>query len=78
MNIGERIIDLRKEFGLTLQQVSRGANVSLSQLSDIEHGRSKPSLETAEKIANFYGLNLSAFLQSVVVRDDRPDAAAAE
>ena len=67
MRIGERIREQRKHYELTLAYVSAECGISLSHLSDIEHGRCMPSLLTTEKIAEFFGMNLSAFLQFVTI-----------
>ncbi|WML35957.1 helix-turn-helix transcriptional regulator [Clostridium sp. OS1-26] len=50
-SIGDRIKTLRKEHSLTLKDLSEKANISVSFLSDIENGRSNPSLERLNDIA---------------------------
>lgn len=50
-SIGDRIKALRKELSLTLKDLSEKANISISFLSDIENGRSNPSLERLNDIA---------------------------
>lgn len=50
-SIGDRIKALRKENSLTLKDLSEKANISISFLSDIENGRSNPSLERLNDIA---------------------------
>jgi transcriptional regulator with XRE-family HTH domain len=50
-SIGDRIKALRKEHSLTLKDLSEKANISISFLSDIENGRSNPSLERLNDIA---------------------------
>lgn len=59
MEIGERIRKLRKEKGLTLKQLSEQACISLSFLSDIENGRSQPSLERVRSLAAVFGIPVS-------------------
>lgn len=51
MRIGERIKQRRKEKKLTLKQLSEKVDISVSFLSDIENGRSNPSLERLIEIA---------------------------
>lgn len=53
MNIKER----REELGLTQKELAEKAGITQSFLCDIEQGRSKPSIDTAVKIAN--ALNIS-------------------
>lgn len=53
--VGKRIKMLRKERGLSLKELSKKTDISISFLSDIENGRSNPSLERLKDIAK--GLN---------------------
>lgn len=53
MNIKER----REELGLTQKELAEKAGITQSFLCDIEQGRSKPSIDTAVKIAD--ALNIS-------------------
>ena len=53
MNIKEK----REELGLTQKELAEKAGITQSFLCDIEQGRSKPSIDTAVKIAN--ALNIS-------------------
>lgn len=46
---------MRNQAGLTLKEAADGAGISLSYLSDLERGRTLPSLETLQSIANVYG-----------------------
>ncbi|MDD5368532.1 MAG: helix-turn-helix transcriptional regulator [Anaerolineaceae bacterium] len=70
MLLGEKLKALRKnKHGLTLSEVSEKANLSVSFLSDVERGRTKPSLDTLEKLANFYQVPMSELVE---VNDDRP------
>lgn len=45
MDVGKRIRALRKSKGMTLEQLADKINLSISFLSDIENGRSNPSLD---------------------------------
>lgn len=62
MNIGERIKQLRKEKNLTLRELAKKADISISFLSDIENGRSKPSLERLKAIAEALDTTVSYLL----------------
>jgi len=60
MNLGEKLRAVRKnKYKLTLSEVSEKTNISVSFLSDIERGRTKPSLNTLEILAKFYKINIS-------------------
>jgi len=63
MDLGSKLKNIRKNIkGYTLQQVFEGTEISVSFLSDMERGKTKPSLETLQKLANFYQVNLSDLL----------------
>lgn len=51
MTIGELIKKKRKEMGFTLSTLSKRCGLSISFLSDIEHGRRRPSLDRLRDIA---------------------------
>ena len=51
MIVGERIKMFRAEKKLTLRDLSKKADISISFLSDIENGRCNPSLERLKDIA---------------------------
>jgi transcriptional regulator with XRE-family HTH domain len=60
MTLGDRLRSYRHLAGLTLKEVAHFTGISLSFLSDLEHGRSDPSLDTLRRLARFY--NVSADL----------------
>jgi len=63
MDLGSKLKNIRKNIkGYTLQDVFGGTEISVSFLSDMERGKTKPSLETLQKLANFYQVNLSDLL----------------
>lgn len=62
MNVGERIKRLRKERKLTLRELSEKVDISISFLSDIENGRSNPSLERLKSIAEALDTTVSYLL----------------
>jgi transcriptional regulator with XRE-family HTH domain len=49
--VGQRIKKLRLEQGLTLSELARRAGISKSLLSQIEHSKTNPSVETVQTIA---------------------------
>ncbi|NLI93935.1 MAG: helix-turn-helix transcriptional regulator [Peptococcaceae bacterium] len=51
MTVGERIKNRRKEQGITLSVLAEKCKLSISFLSDIEHGRRKPALDKLGSIA---------------------------
>ena len=62
MTLGERIKFLRKTRKITLKELSKNAGISISFLSDIENGRSNPSLERLKDIAESLKVTTSFLL----------------
>jgi transcriptional regulator with XRE-family HTH domain len=65
MQLGDRIRELRKKKGETLKVTSEGAELSVSYLSDIERGRTNPSLQTLEALANHFSITVTDLLSGV-------------
>jgi len=66
MKLGEKMRLLRKRtHGYTLTSVSEATGLSVSFLSDVERGRTKPSLDTLEKLARLYRISIDDLLQGV-------------
>ena len=64
MNLGYKLKAIRKAKGLSLKQLSIDTNeqVSVSFLSDIENGRSNPSIDSLKTIANTLNTPVSYFI----------------
>jgi len=54
--IGERVQRLRKEKGLTQEQLADKVRVSSTYIGFIEQGQRNPSINTADKIARVLGV----------------------
>jgi XRE family transcriptional regulator, regulator of sulfur utilization len=65
MELGEKLRVLRKARKLTLLDVSREVDLSVSFLSDLERGRTRPSLDTLEKLASYYKVSVTELLPEV-------------
>lgn len=59
MKLATQIKGFRTARNLTLNKVAIGTGLSLSYLSDLERGRTIPSISTLERIASFYGLRVT-------------------
>jgi XRE family transcriptional regulator, regulator of sulfur utilization len=70
MSLGGNLKVLRKNKNLTLSKVSDDTNISVSFLSDVERGRTNPSLDTLVRLANYYKVPVS----ELVEEDDDPPA----
>lgn len=67
MKISERLKVLRKRHGLKLREISELTGLSVSYISDIERGRTMPSVETCGKLAEVYGVSLSNLFRGVEI-----------
>lgn len=61
-NIPRNIRYQRKGAGLSIRQMAKKAHISPSFLSDIERGRSRPSLGTLDLIASALGVSISELI----------------
>lgn len=59
-----RIKELRKEKGLTLDEVSTALDINRSTLNRYENENSEPKLETWKKLADYFGVEVG-YLQGV-------------
>ena len=75
----DRVRDLRRKRGWTLEQTSAACGVSRSMLSEIERGRANPTLAVAWRIAQAFGISLGDLVEApsaaprieVIRADDR-------
>ena len=65
MKLGDRIRELRKNKKETLRATSESSNLSVSYLSDIERGRTNPSLQTLDALANHFDISIADLLSGV-------------
>lgn len=63
--IGARIRQLRRERGLTTQQLAEKVGVTQSQISQIETGKSAASIVTLFRLARALGMSLSEALEGI-------------
>jgi len=64
-SLGSKLRNMRKARNLTLSNVSETTGLSLSFLSDIERGRTLPSLKTLARIAEALDVTVIAALEGV-------------
>lgn len=69
--LGRRIRKLRMERRLTLKQVEDGCGLSATHLSEIERGRTSPTIGALVRIARALNKDASYFIEL----DERPDVA---
>ena len=56
--LGERLRSLRKEAGLTQEELAERAELSFKYYAEVERGLRNPSLRSMEKIANALGVGM--------------------
>ena len=59
MSLSERLRRKRKKLELTLKDVNKLTGLSVSFLSEIERGKTNPSIDTIRKLANCYNVPVS-------------------
>lgn len=75
----DRVRDLRRKKGWTLEEMSAACGVSRSMLSEIERSRANPTLAVAFRIAQAFGMSLGELVEvpnatprvDVIRADDR-------
>lgn len=72
LNLGQRVRDLRKERGWTLEQAAAQAGLARSTLSKIENGQMSPTYDALKKLAQ--GLSIS--VPQLFTPPSRPRASA--
>jgi len=65
MNIGKRIKNLREAQGLSGKYIAKQSYISQTYLSDIETGRTLPSLDKLNLICKTLNISLSKFFGDV-------------
>lgn len=58
MKLNEKLRMLRKNKKISMNKLSKEVNVSKSSLWELERGIRKPSAETLDKLAKFFGTSL--------------------
>lgn len=67
--IGMPLFEIRKvrlEKDLMIEEVAKATGLSSSYISAIEMGKKMPSLPTAFKLADFYGLTVDQLFRDIV------------
>ncbi|WP_313120784.1 helix-turn-helix domain-containing protein [Proteiniclasticum ruminis] len=63
MNIGEKLKAARKQKRLTLKEVASVTNLSISYISDIEHGKSLPPIDTLTSLCRALDISMYSFFK---------------
>ena len=69
--IGARIQKLRKQKGLTQDELSEKVNISSKYLSSIERGKENPTLNTFISIADELSVDIEEFFTEIQIEDPK-------
>ena len=58
MNLGNKLKELRKNFGLTQTELAEKTGLSRVNYTRYENGKIRPDYETIIKLADFYDISL--------------------
>ncbi len=64
LKIGMRLRELRKRKGLTITELARRGEMKRPNLSRIEHGKHRPSLETLERLSEALGVPVAELVRN--------------
>lgn len=75
MTLAERLRELRTERGWRLKDAADHSGLSVPYLSDLERGRTNPSLDTLQTLSQTYNLSVHDLLEPVDFYGERTPAA---
>lgn len=62
MNIGRRIREVRRELGLSQEELAEKIGLNRSYLSLVENGRSSPTFEFIERVSRGLGIDIRSLI----------------
>ena len=68
-NLGITLKALRAEKGVSQEKLALSTGIDRRYMSDIENGRRNVSLEIIEKLAAFFEMKVSEFIQKIEQRE---------
>ncbi|RIH78835.1 HTH-type transcriptional regulator DdrOC [Meiothermus hypogaeus] len=74
MTLAERLRELRTQQGWRLKDLSEKSGLSVPYLSDLERGRTNPSLDTLQTLAGSYNVTVNDLLAPVDFYGERTEA----
>lgn len=63
--IGRKLHDIRKDRGITIQQLSKDSGISVGYISMVERGRSNPSLGSIQRLCAALNVTLMELLNDI-------------
>ena len=74
MRLKDRVRELRTGQNLTLKNLAEATGLSVSYLSDVERGRTNPSLKTVDLLADALGVSVNSLLTGVEFVEETSEA----
>ncbi|BCV20426.1 helix-turn-helix domain-containing protein [Moorella sp. Hama-1] len=71
--IGAMLWQLRKQQNYSLRALAQATGLSHSFICDVEHGRSNPSIETLQVLAQALGVTPDIFFKDDLLEETQPD-----
>lgn len=75
MTFGEKLVQLRKEAGLTQEKLARAADISIGNVKNYEQGLRYPRWDIVFKLADALGKDCSVFRECVGEEPPEPSPA---
>ena len=69
--LGQDIHGLRRAQGMTLEELASRTNLSIGFLSQIEHGKKKPSIGALQRISEALNVAVGSFFRNTMAGDPR-------
>jgi transcriptional regulator with XRE-family HTH domain len=73
MNIGDRVKNIRQQMKISRKAFSELTGISVSYLSEIEHGIKHPTVETILKITKAFNMTVSELLGETAALPINPE-----
>ena len=71
LSIGQKINEWRKEKGMTLQQLAEKTNLTAGYLSQVEHDKASPSINSLKNISEALGVRIVDFFADEIIDDPK-------
>ncbi len=78
VEVGTRLKEIRQGKGLTLREVAKSIGISASLLSQVENGKSQPSVGTLYGLVTFYDVSMDAVITGREAASAAPPPVAAQ
>lgn len=78
MNFHKRLKELRKEKGITQEQLGKILNYGRTAIAGYETGRNEPSYNILQKLSEYFEVSISYLIGSSNLRNEKPPSSGEE